>query len=115
MRQVQEALASTKIPAYVGTFRATDAVPKPPKTYCAYTTMTREMAFSDDDNHAYETFVYLNLWTTKDPEGAISKIRSAMKSYGFHMEEEREEFDEETGLNLVVWTWVWQEDVPEEA
>jgi len=110
MKLVQTALSSTKIPVYLGAFRATTSVPKPPKSYCTYTTMTKEVFHTDDVFAAYETFVYLNMWTTTDPTANIAKVRNAMRTNGFSMVEEREEYDEETGLNLVIWTWSIQQE-----
>ena len=117
MKQVQQALSGTGIPAFAGTWRATPGQPTPPAQYLVYSTVTTEDYHHDDRVIAYKTFVYLNLRSTIDPTEAAARIRSAMDIAGFAMIEESDRsgsqpaYDAETRQFTIQWTWCLREEV----
>lgn len=113
MKQVQDALRPTGIPAFAGAWKATDQFPTVPDQYLVYNTMTREDEHWDDDFRRYRVYVYLNLWTRNDPTEAARKVRAAMRAAGFAMDEQSDSYNDDTRQTLISWTWVfWTEVEP---
>lgn len=118
MKVVQDSLALTGIPAYAQMWQATEDHPQPPKQYLAYSYMLRPDAFQDDVHTQYVIYLYLNLWTDDDPTESIDKVRRAMFSTGWDMDEETTKGYKQPAYNemidryCVIWTWVYREDVP---
>lgn len=117
MKQVQRALASLDIPAFVGIWRATSSNPNPPDQYIVYSTTTKEETHFDDRVIGTKTFVYMNLWSAGDPIPIAAKVRSAMYDAGFGMVEETDKgynqpaYDAATRLFAIQWTWSLYEEV----
>ncbi len=105
MKEVQQALALTGIPAYALAWRVTAQYPVPPPAYLVYTTHTYESEHWDDRPIRYTVLVYLNLWTKDDPTENIRIVRAAMRNAGFGLSDESISYDAETGQTLVAWTW----------
>lgn len=111
MKQVQDALRPTGIPAFAGAWKSTAENPTVPDQYIVYTTMTREDEHWDDTLRRYIVYVYLNLWTVNDPTAAIREVRAAMRAAGFLMDEETDSYNDDTRQTLISWTWVyWMEE-----
>lgn len=110
MKSIQAALAPTGIPSFAHVWRASAAYPTPPAQYLTYTTLTVEAEHLDDAPVSYRHYVYLTLWSTGDVTGAIPVVRSAMRTAGFGMDEERTDYEEDTKTFLVIWTWVGTEE-----
>jgi len=106
MKQVQDALRPTGIPAYAGAWKATAQHQTPPDQYLVYTTQTYEDEHWDDALRQYRVYVYLNLWTERDPTEAIRQVRAAMRSADFAMEDEADSYNDDTRQTLIAWTWV---------
>ena len=120
MKQVQDALKPTGIPAFPNAWKPTASQPTAPAQYMVYTTMTTEDEHWDDGFRRYRVHVYLNLWSEPDPTAAILTVRAALRAAGFALIDERVQAspDEEANQYLVSWTWVlWYEsdDATEES
>ena len=110
MKQVQDALRPTGIPAFAGAWQSTVEYPIAPEQYLVYTTMTTEDEHWDDALRRYQLHVYLNLWTALDPTEAIRQVRAAMRRAGFAMLDETDSYNDDTRQTLIAWTWVcWME------
>ena len=105
MKEVQDALRTTGIPAFALAWRSTAAYPTAPAQYIGYTSMRTESEPWDDALRQYQIYVYLNLWSKDDPTGAARSIRQAMRSGGFALVEESDSFDEETEYFCISSTW----------
>lgn len=108
MKEVQDALRATGIPAYALAWKSTSSAPVPPDTYLVYTTRTFESEHWDDILKSYTVNVYLNMWTKLDPTDNTLLVRSAMRTAGFEMSEESTSYEESTDMTLVAWTWTIQ-------
>ena len=106
MQQVQDALRPTGIPAFAGAWKATEQFPTVPDQYIVYTTMMREDEHWDDDFRHYIVYVYLNLWTNRDPTDAARRVRDAMRAAGFAMDGQNDSYNDDTRQTLISWTWV---------
>lgn len=106
MRQVQDALRPTGIPAFAGAWKSTPGQPEAPDQYIVYTTMKTEDEHWDDRYRNYRVYVYLNLWIMSDPTEAARAVREAMHSAGFSMYDERDSYNADTRQTLIAWTWV---------
>ncbi len=121
MKQVQEALSTLGIPVQAGIWRATSPDQNPPVQYVVYSTTTTEASHQDDFVTSYKTFIYLNLWSDVDPTDTAARIRKLMYDYGFFMIEESDKgynqpaYDTATRQFTVQWTWIWREDVVNDA
>lgn len=110
MRQVQEALRPTGIPAFAGAWQSTVQHPTAPEQYLVYTTMHTEDEHWDDTPRRYRVYVYLNLWSAGDPTDAVRRIRAVMRQAGFALSDETDSYNDDTRQTLVAWTWVsWLE------
>jgi hypothetical protein len=109
MKRVQDALASTGIPAFPGAWKPTAAQPTAPAQYLVYTTLTTEDEHWDDGFRHYRVYVYLNLWSDADPTDAIRATRAALRAADFALVEETEQASPDDAANqyLVSWTWVF--------
>ena len=107
MKRVQAALRSVGIPVFAGAWKATAENATPPRQYLVYATQTYE----DDANRRYRVYIYLNLWSTVDPNEAIRLVRAAMRKAGFAFSDEAVSYNDDTRQTLVAWTWVcWEDD-----
>lgn len=117
MKLVQQALANIGIPVMAGVWRATGPNQNPPPQYVVYSTKTTEDAHSDDRVTSLCTYVYLDLWSSKDPTAMKEKIRSAMYAAGFSIVEETDKgynqpaYDTATRHYAVIWTWCIRQEV----
>ena len=105
MKEVQQALAATGIPAFALAWKSTASDPVPPDSYLVYTTRTYESEHWDDTLKSYTVNVYLNLWTKLDPTDSKLLVRKAMRAAGFEMAEEAVSYEDSTDMTLVAWTW----------
>ena len=110
MKEVQDALRTTGIPAFALAWRSTEAYPTAPDQYIVYTSMTTESEHWDDALCQYQIYVYLNLWSKDDPTGAARSIRQAMRSGGFALVEESDSFEEETEYFCISSTWLLRKE-----
>lgn len=117
MRQVQEALKGI-IDVYADVYRPLNRQQRAPESYAVYVTQTMEDEHWDDEARAEKTFVYMNLWSAKDPTEKAKAIRRAMRRAGFAMAEEstgsssgEADYAEGTKMHCVSWTWVWREAI----
>lgn len=106
MKQVQDALSLIGIPTFAGAWKATAEHPSVPDEYLVYTTMTTEDEHWDDALRRYRIYIYLNLWTVLDPTETIQRVRAAMRSSDFAMQDETDSYNDDTRQTLVAWTWV---------
>jgi hypothetical protein len=106
MKEVQDALRFTGIPAFALAWRPTEQHPTAPDLYIVYTTMTTEVEHWDDTLRRYQVYVYLNLWSKADPTAAKLSVRSAMRNAGFALVSETDSYEEETTSYLVASTWL---------
>ena len=111
MKEVQEALKATGIPAFALAWRSTQQNQTAPDLYIVYTTMTTETEHWDDAPRRYLIYVYLNIWCKNDPTDARNSVRSAMRSSGFALVEESDSYEEDTQSYLVSSTWLMQKEV----
>ena len=71
----------------------------------------------DDCVTSTRTYVYLNLWSDKDPTDMADLIRNAMYAAGFAMVEESDKgynqpaYDTATRQYTVQWTWCLRQEV----
>ena len=105
-----QALASTGIPTYAGTWKETAQYPQPPEAYIVHTQMLTEDFHADDHIEDYRVFVYANLWSESDPRKLAARVRNAMHADGWGMEEENTDYDEGAKRFHVAWTWTRAED-----
>lgn len=115
MKQVQDALRPTGIPAFAGAWKATSVHQTPPSEYLVYTTMVTENEHWDDSVRKYRVYVYLNLWTMIDPTATIRQVRAAMRQAGFAMADESDSYNDDTRQTLVAWTWVLDMEAEDES
>ena len=120
MKRIQDALATTGIPAYAGVWRPTAEYKSPPPQYLVYSTLIIEDDHMDDILVRYKLYVYLNLWSTGDVTEWIRKVRAAMRAAGFQMQDETDRgynqpaYNTDADLFSVFWTWVLRVDAAEE-
>ena len=110
MKEVQNALSSTNIPAFALAWRATAQHPQPPDQYIVYTTMTTESEHWDDTLCRYQIYVYLNLWSKDDPTNAALSVRTAMRAAGFALVEESDSYEESTDSYCIASTWLLRKE-----
>ena len=105
----QSALSSCGIPAYANAWKPTAQYSAPPDQYIVHTTMTVEDAHADDTVLEYSVYSYLVLWSKANPNAAIDTVRSAMRAGGWALVDERTDYESDTELNTVAWTFVaWE-------
>ena len=110
MELVQRTMEPTGIPTFASAWKPTDAHPTAPEKYAVYNVMTTEGHHDDDGVRSYRLYVYLNLWTTKDPTDDIRRVREAMYAAGFALAEEMDTYNADTDQTLISWTWMgWEE------
>jgi hypothetical protein len=106
MKEVQDALRPTGIPAFALAWRSTPQHPTAPDLYIVYTTMTTETEHWDDTLRRYRVYVYLNIWSKTDPTAAKLSVREAMRTAGFALVEESDSYGEETDSYHIASTWL---------
>ena len=110
MKEVQNALRATGIPAFALAWRSTAEYPTAPEQYIVYTTMTTESEHWDDDFRQTQVYVYMNLWSREDPTAAAASVRVAMRAAGFSFVEESDSFEEKTEYFCISSTWLLRKE-----
>ena len=122
MKQVQEALKGIGIEVYQDVYRPKSAQNGSAAQFIVYVTRTVEENHYDDEAHGLKTWVYMNLWSTGNPNAMAKMVKKAMKQAGFAMVEEETgstsgeaKYAEGPKMFCVNWTWVFREEAEEDG